>query len=105
MQDHDAAYHEQYEAAHNGASCPDCVEDEVIDMDNDQAIASVETLIYQTELVQRLAIETAVYLQQGGEPTWDSIKSLAGAAEVLRGYCETVETFRNDDVFQAIIPL
>lgn len=109
--DHDAAYHERYEAEHGGQSCPECRPWEVLDatnqggiMTNEEALDLLDTFVQEAQQAVVNAVWARAFLIEGGEPAWDAMKSVAYSGQTLTYTGARIATLADDDVFQAILP-
>ena len=65
-------------------------------MDNEQAIRLVEDFTDAATDAVRCGVWTAAFLQEGGEPTWDAVKSVSGVAERLAELATKVAGLREE---------
>jgi len=73
-------------------------------MTNQEAIELLEQFAETASTAVQTAVWASAFLTEGGEPTWDAIKSVALSAQLLAEQSKAIVRFTEDEIFEQIIP-
>lgn len=73
-------------------------------MTNQEALDLLEEFTTEAETAIRAAVWARAFLIEGGEPTWDAVKSVAWSGQQIANVGDRVRRLAHDDVFQSITP-
>jgi hypothetical protein len=71
-------------------------------MTNEEARELLSDFAETASNAARIAVWAEAFLQEGGEPTWDAVKSVSDVADTLHSQATQVRKFR--DQYEAIAP-
>lgn len=71
-------------------------------MTNEEAKEALEEYVEAAQSAVREAVWALAFLVEGGEPTWDAVKSVSRGAVALEKACAPVAEL--EEVFEEIIP-
>jgi len=73
-------------------------------MTNQEAIELLQQFADTAGNAVQTATWASAFLTEGGEATWDAIKSVALSAQLLSEQAERIVSLTEDEVFHQIIP-
>jgi len=71
-------------------------------MNNEDALIALENFIDTASNAVQIGVWAQAFLQEGGEPTWDAVKSVSDIAERMKEDAALVAQFRN--IYEDILP-